>query len=276
MTDQSSLSANLKQFLTEEQIEIERQRRQADWERVRSAADPIEAPAEVFDSRSLYEKLKVQHDTKKKEYEDMWAAKNSIRGLDEDETDFLTRLDHAKIEKQRELKRMEQEEIEELKISFYFFLTKKKLFFLNSIKYKAQKELETISTNTRPISTKQHITPPVVNKQKQLLSGIVKRKSSTNESLKRPLEDDNEEDDQQQIKLEPPARLPRLLIPGGRLPGIGPAEGFTDSSDSSESSDEDGLSRYSNNAGIQSSIAQRKKLVKQLQDIAAASTGGGE
>ncbi|CAF3991230.1 unnamed protein product [Rotaria sordida] len=276
MTDQSSLSANLKQFLTEEQIEIERQRRQADWERVRSATDPIEAPGEVFDSRSLYEKLKVQHDTKKKEYEDMWAAKNSIRGLDEDETDFLTRLDHAKIEKQRELKRMEQEEIEELKISFYFFLTKKKLFFLNSIKYKAQKELETISTNTRPISTKQHITPPVVNKQKQLLSGIVKRKSSTNESLKRPLEDDNEEDDQQQIKLEPPARLPRLLIPGGRLPGIGPAEGFTDSSDSSESSDEDGLSRYSNNAGIQSSIAQRKKLVKQLQDIAAASTGGGE
>ncbi|CAF3500990.1 unnamed protein product [Rotaria sp. Silwood1] len=257
MTDQSSLSTNLKQFLTEEQIEIERQRRQADWERVRSATDPIEAPAEVFDTRSLYEKLKAQHDAKKQEFEDTWAAKNSIRGLDEDETDFLTRLDRAKVEKQRELKRMEQEEIEELK--------------------KAQKELETASANTRPTSIKQHIIPPVVNKQKQLLSGIVKRKSSTNETLKRPLEDDNEENDQQQTKLEPPARLPRLLVPGGRLPGIGPAEGFTDSSDSSESSDEDGLSRYSNNAGIQSSLAQRKRLAKQLQDIAAAaSTGGGE
>ncbi|CAF0974796.1 unnamed protein product [Rotaria sp. Silwood1] len=237
MTDQSSLSTNLKQFLTEEQIEIERQRRQADWERVRSATDPIEAPAEVFDTRSLYEKLKAQHDAKKQEFEDTWAAKNSIRGLDEDETDFLTRLDRAK----------------------------------------AQKELETASANTRPTSIKQHIIPPVVNKQKQLLSGIVKRKSSTNETLKRPLEDDNEENDQQQTKLEPPARLPRLLVPGGRLPGIGPAEGFTDSSDSSESSDEDGLSRYSNNAGIQSSLAQRKRLAKQLQDIAAAaSTGGGE
>ncbi|CAF1223135.1 unnamed protein product [Rotaria sp. Silwood1] len=264
MTDQSSLSTNLKQFLTEEQIEIERQRRQADWERVRSATDPIEAPAEVFDTRSLYEKLKAQHDAKKQEFEDTWAAKNSIRGLDEDETEFLTRLDRAKIEKQRELKRMEQEEIEELKISFFF------------ISFIAQKELETASANTRPTSIKQHIIPPVVNKQKQLLSGIVKRKSSTNESLKRPLEDDNEENDQQQTKLEPPARLPRLLVPGGRLPGIGPAEGFTDSSDSSESSDEDGLSRYSNNAGIQSSLAQRKRLAKQLQDIAAASTGGGE
>jgi hypothetical protein len=90
MSDQPSLSVSLKQFLSEEQIEIDRQRRQADWERVRSAQDPIgmehfsfpinlllcfvEAPAEAFDTRSLYEKLKVQHDSKKKEFEDMWAA----------------------------------------------------------------------------------------------------------------------------------------------------------------------------------------------------------
>jgi hypothetical protein len=44
---------------------------------------------------------------------------NSIRGLEEDETVFLARIDQAKIEKQRALKRMEQEEIEELKISFF-------------------------------------------------------------------------------------------------------------------------------------------------------------
>ena len=149
----------LKQFLTEEQIELERQRRQADWERVRSAQDPVgkrnpvlifdgfphrcwslvaEAPAEVFDTRSLYEKLKVQHDAKKKEFEDMWAAskanwsmmmirsisfvspiENSIRGLDEDEATFLGRIDQAKVEKQRQLKQMEQEAIDELKISFF-------------------------------------------------------------------------------------------------------------------------------------------------------------
>jgi len=41
MSGQASSSASLKQFLSEEQIEIERQRRQADWERVRSANDPI-------------------------------------------------------------------------------------------------------------------------------------------------------------------------------------------------------------------------------------------
>lgn len=50
----------------------------------------------------------------------IYFLENSIRGLEEDETDFLTRIDQAKLEKQRELKRMEQEEIEELKISFFF------------------------------------------------------------------------------------------------------------------------------------------------------------
>lgn len=32
------------------------------------------------------------------------------------------------------------------------------------------------SANPRPTTVKQHIVTPVVNKQKQLLSGIVKRK----------------------------------------------------------------------------------------------------
>jgi hypothetical protein len=99
--------------------------------------------------------------------------------------------------------------------------------------------------------------------------------STTNESLKRPLENDDEKNEQQTTS-EPPARLPRLLIPGGRLPGIGPTEGFSDSSDSNESSDDDGLARHSNSVGIQSTLAQRKRLAKQLQDIAAASGDGGE
>lgn len=34
----------------------------------------VEAPAEVFDTRSLYEKLKAQHEVKKKEFEETWAA----------------------------------------------------------------------------------------------------------------------------------------------------------------------------------------------------------
>lgn len=93
--------------------------------------------------------------------------------------------------------------------------------------------------------------------------------SNPNESLKRPLE---EKDDEKQPTDEPVLRMPRLLIPGGRLPGIGPAEGFSDSSDSNESSDDGGISRSSGSLGIQTSLAQKKKLMKQLQDLAASST----
>ena len=48
MSDPSSSSANLKQFLTEEQLDVERKRRQADWERVRSAVDPVGKIAYLF------------------------------------------------------------------------------------------------------------------------------------------------------------------------------------------------------------------------------------
>jgi hypothetical protein len=41
MSAPSSSSGGVKQFLTEEQLDIERQRRQADWERVRSSNDPV-------------------------------------------------------------------------------------------------------------------------------------------------------------------------------------------------------------------------------------------
>ena len=98
--------------------------------------------------------------------------------------------------------------------------------------------------------------------------------SPPNDSLKRPLEEDDKHNEEEEEDNQPPARLPRLLVPGGRLPGIGPAEGFSDSSDSNGSSDDDGLARYSNGVGIQSSIAQRKKMMKQLQDLAAASGEG--
>jgi hypothetical protein len=69
---------DIKKFLTEEQIEADRQRRQAEWERVRKPSDPVEAPADVFDNRSLYEKLKEQHDIKKRQFEDTFAMSKAI------------------------------------------------------------------------------------------------------------------------------------------------------------------------------------------------------
>jgi hypothetical protein len=60
-------------FISEDKIDEERKLRQAEWERVRKPSDPVEAPAEVFDNRTLYDKLKEQHDIKKKDFEDQHA-----------------------------------------------------------------------------------------------------------------------------------------------------------------------------------------------------------
>ena len=82
-------------FVNEGKLDEERKRRQAEWERVRKPEDPIgvdliyydlsfeqhhwwlyliiEAPAEVFDGRSLYDRLKEQHEIKKKEFEGTFA-----------------------------------------------------------------------------------------------------------------------------------------------------------------------------------------------------------
>ena len=44
-------------FVTEADLEEARKNRQAEWERVRKADDPEEAPEETYDHRSLFERL---------------------------------------------------------------------------------------------------------------------------------------------------------------------------------------------------------------------------
>jgi hypothetical protein len=60
-------------FVTEDSIEEERKKRQAEWEKVRKPSDPIEAPTDNSDNRTLYEKLKEQHEIKKRDFEDQFA-----------------------------------------------------------------------------------------------------------------------------------------------------------------------------------------------------------
>ena len=68
--------SDLKSFVGEGKVDEENKRRQAEWERVRKPSDPVEAPAEVFDNRTLYDKLKEQHEIKKKSFEDQYAMSN--------------------------------------------------------------------------------------------------------------------------------------------------------------------------------------------------------
>jgi N-terminal domain of NEFA-interacting nuclear protein NIP30. len=66
-------------FISETEIANQRQRRQEEWEKVRTADQPVEAPEEEYDPRSLFDRLKEQKDKKEFEYEE--AHKLSKCGL---------------------------------------------------------------------------------------------------------------------------------------------------------------------------------------------------
>nr|XP_012611240.1 protein FAM192A isoform X5 [Microcebus murinus] len=107
-----------KRFVSEAELDERRKRRQEEWEKVRKPEDPQECPEEVYDPRSLYERLQEQKDRKQQEYEEQFKFKNMVRGLDEDETNFLDEVSRQQelIEKQR--REEELKELTEYRISF--------------------------------------------------------------------------------------------------------------------------------------------------------------
>ncbi|ELW66190.1 Protein FAM192A [Tupaia chinensis] len=65
-----------KRFVSEAELDERRKRRQEEWEKVRKPEDPEECPEEVYDPRSLYERLQEQKDRKQQEYEEQFKFKN--------------------------------------------------------------------------------------------------------------------------------------------------------------------------------------------------------
>lgn len=142
-------------FVKEGKLDEERKRRQAEWERVRSKEDPVEAPAEVFDNRTLYDKLKEQNDIKKKEFEDQYSLKNQVRGVDGDEVHFLNECDRVRLQREKEIRMEERKELEQVKKAA-------QIASPDSV----PKIVVTLPTNKKE------------NKQAELLAHAIKRKSS--------------------------------------------------------------------------------------------------
>uniref|UniRef100_A0A7E4ZTH3 FAM192A_Fyv6_N domain-containing protein n=1 Tax=Panagrellus redivivus TaxID=6233 RepID=A0A7E4ZTH3_PANRE len=81
-------------FVSEEQLKVEN-------------ANKPEEPE--YDPRPLYERLKAVRDKAQEEYEETHALKNQFRGLDEDETDFLDKVQQVKADHERAKKKEEKD-----------------------------------------------------------------------------------------------------------------------------------------------------------------------
>ncbi|XP_037948146.1 PSME3-interacting protein [Teleopsis dalmanni] len=154
-------------FVTETEIIEARKRRQDEWEKVRTAEQPLERPEEPYDGRSLYERLKEQKIKKDMEFEEAHKLKNLIRGLDDDEVQFLELVDQTKMK--AEIKQYKEDE-RELKD----FRNRVASLQQESLDKKIQNEIKT--SKAKPTTS---TTRPT---QKSLLGVGIKRKNDEPES----------------------------------------------------------------------------------------------
>ncbi|XP_042336771.1 PSME3-interacting protein isoform X2 [Sceloporus undulatus] len=219
-----------KRFVSEAELEERRKRRQEEWEKVRKPEDPEECPEEVYDPRSLYERLQEQKDKKQQEFEEQFKFKNMVRGLDEDETKFLDEVSRQQtlIEKQRR-----EEDLKELS---EYRSTLAKVGVSADLKKEAEKKLSVKSVEGKSKFS-----------QAKLLAGAVKHRSSDGANSVKRLKLDPDPDHD---KAPAPSCIPlgssssmsvsALHCPSaavciGILPGLGAYSGSSDSESSSDS-----------------------------------------
>ncbi|XP_067633663.1 PSME3-interacting protein [Eurosta solidaginis] len=218
-------------FVTEKEAEEERQRRQEEWEKVRTPDQPLERPEEPYDGRSLFDRLKEQKMKKDMEYEEAHKLKNLIRGLDDEEVQFLELIDQNKIDAEKKQLQEERKELQE-------FRDRVATLQEESADKKLQSEIKT-SRVSKIVTAR-----PT---QKSLLGVGIKRKvngeptTSSNSTDNKKYDGDIVVEDKQ-INLLPNIKTNQFdkgqLKCMAILPGIGPYAESSDSEMSSGSEDE--------------------------------------
>ncbi|XP_076752660.1 PSME3-interacting protein isoform X1 [Xylocopa sonorina] len=240
-------------FISEAEIAEQRRIRQEEWERVRTADQPLEAPEEVYDPRSLYERLQEQKTKRDAEYEEAHKLKNMIKGLDDDEVEFLDLVDRTKLEEERKKNLEEEKEMRDFKAAVASLQEK-------SLNEKLKQELKNPQIVNKNISSGSSRTS-----QLKLLAGVVvkrpekQKQDVTMRGIKRKFSDERKDTSKKEDSETNEQRVTKSLEcesafkseslqnryitseAGGMkcigiLPGLGPYE---DSSDCECSSDTD-------------------------------------
>lgn len=227
-------------FISEAEIAEQKRIRQEEWDKVRTPDQPTAVPEEPYDRRSLFEKLQEQKNKRDMEYEEAHKLKNMIKGLDDDEVEFLDLIDQKKIDEEKKKKLEEENEMRDFKERVASLQEK-------TLDERLKQELK------KPQSTSKNISGcSSRNSQHKLLAGVVIKKQPDNKittdntkGLKRKLTEDelNKDCNKKECKIvddnEKNNTTPIIEQSGlkciGILPGLGSY--YDDSSDSDCSSD---------------------------------------
>lgn len=223
----------MNKFISEKDVEEKKKQRQEEWDKVRTAEDPEIAPEEEYDPRSLFERLQENKDKKQAEFEEKIKFKNQFRGIDEDESNFLSNVAQRTAEIEKEKREAERKELDEMRKSMALQQSAESLGHIN----KPDSSTNQSSFKTKPVK-KSKIS------QSSILKSAIKRKSSDtpsiSDSTKRKVQQSNAV-----TTTTTTAKAQQVVFPPaskctGILPGIG--NYGSDNSDDSENellSDED-------------------------------------
>lgn len=148
-------------FVSTTELDQEKQSRQEAWEKVRKPTDTILAPEPEYCNKTLFEQLKDNKDAKQLEIDEAKKLKNMVRGIDEDESTFLSDLDTNKRVVKMQMKREEQEVIKEMTVTQHL----------------AANQASAPRFILKPSTSAAGVGPPK-SKQAAFLSSAIKRKST--------------------------------------------------------------------------------------------------
>ncbi|XP_067930382.1 PSME3-interacting protein-like isoform X2 [Watersipora subatra] len=151
-----------KKFISEDDIAVAKQKRQEEWERVRRPDQPEEAPEEEYDPRSLFERLEANRIKKQEEFDEAHRLKNMVKGLENDEIEFL-----EKVSRQKEQEEQDKDMEERLLLAEY------KSSLVHDRTTEQEEEIQTIVKKPALVSP----TQKQPKSQKQLLAGMIRKKS---------------------------------------------------------------------------------------------------
>ncbi|CAG8497774.1 11740_t:CDS:2 [Acaulospora colombiana] len=104
-------------FVSSTEIEESKRRRAEEWKAAyeRIGQKPPAKEEEIYDPRTLYERLQEQKTKKEELFQEMTRFSNLIHRLDEDEIDFLATLENEERDKELEKMKKVEEELEEFR-----------------------------------------------------------------------------------------------------------------------------------------------------------------
>ena len=156
-------------FVSENDLEAARQKRQEEWDKVRKPDEPEEAPEEEYDPRSLFERLEDNKRVKQEEWDREHDIKNVVRGIDDDEAEFLDKVDDVKAGIEYKRIQEERQELDDYR------KMKEKL-----LEESEEKRLKSDLTSGAKTNKTAHKLDNQSKKQAKLLLGAVKVKKRTN------------------------------------------------------------------------------------------------